>query len=155
MATASYALGHAQASGGRYVKETHTDDFGVVEIIEYGPIGVVDYNQIMLNRAATIAASKVAAEIDGNISEITNKGSLAVTVFSRSTKAQNIGPLREAYRAATRESCIMIADYLATLTDAQLRSIFSKTQAEVTVLRADKLTPAIALANSLRTAGGE
>ena len=155
MATSSYALGHAQASGGRYVKETHTDDFGVVEVIEYGPIGVVDYNQVMLNRAISIAAAKVAAEIAGNISAIITNGSLAQVTLIRSTAAQNLGPLRDAYRAATREGCIMIADYLATLTDAQLRSIFSKTQAEVTVLRADKLTPAIALANSLRTAGGE
>lgn len=155
MATSTYALGQPQSNGSRYVKETHTDDFGDVVVCEYGPVGVVDYNQIMLGRGTAIASHKIAQEINRNVSAITENGSLAVIVFKYSTKAQNIGPLRDAYRSANRDACIMIADYLSTLTDAQLRSIFGKTQAEVVILRTDKLAPAVDLANKLRAAGGE
>lgn len=155
MATSTYVLDRPQSNGSRYVREAHTDDFGDVVVCEYGPIGVVDYNQIMLDRGAAIASHKIAQEINRNVSAITENGSLAVTVFKYSTKAQNIGPLRDAYRSANRDSFIMIADYLSTLTDAQLRNIFSKTQSEVNTLRANKLTPAIDLANVLRTVGGE
>ena len=153
--TSSYTIGHLQADGRRYVKETHTDGFGDIVEIEYGPVAALDYNAVMLARAGALDAEKINGEINKNIANVMTSGSLASTVFKYSAKADNIGPLREAYRSATREACIMIADYLATLTDAQLRSIFGKTQAEVTVLRTEKLTPAIALANNIRAAGGE
>ena len=152
--SSSYTIGHLQADGRRYVKEAHTDGFGDIVEIEYGPVAALDYNAVMLARAGAIDAGKKDQEIRHNIASIMMYGSLAGTVFKYSTKADNIGPLREAYRSATREACIMIADYLATLTDAQLRSIFGKTQAEVTVLRTERLTPAIALANNIRAAGG-
>lgn len=155
MATSLFTLGHLQANGMRYVVETHTDDFAVTERVEYGPVGALDYSQIMLNRAAAIAAEKIASEVSQNISAIVHQGSLASIKLVRSTAAQNLGPLREAYRNADREAAIMVADYLATLTDAQLRNIFSKIQAEVTALRATKLTPAIDMANTIRAARGE
>ena len=155
MAASSYTLGHLQSGDRRYVTETHTDDFGVTYVIEYLAGELTNYAAVMAARAVAIFAEKKAAEISRNISAITENGSLAQTVFMRSAKAENIGPLRDAFRNSGREATIMIADYLATLTDAQLRSIFGKTQAEVDTLRANRLTPAIALANSLRAAGGE
>lgn len=150
-----YVTGQTQADGRSYVRETHTDAFGDVVVCEYLASTNEDYTSIMNARAIAIDAEKKQSEISRNIASISEHGSLAVTVFRYSTKAENIGPLRDAYRHAGRETCIMIADYLATLTDAQLRNIFGKTQAQVDTLRANKLTPAIGLANSLRVAGGE
>lgn len=151
----SYEMGQAQSDGRRYVRETHTDAFGDFVACEYLAADGTDYAAVMTARAIAIDEEKKQSEISRNIASISEHGSLAVTLFKYSTKAENISPLREAYRRAGRETCIMIADYLATLTDAQLRNIFGKTQAQVDTLRADKLTPAIDLANKIRNAGGE
>ena len=152
---AAYQIGQTQADGRIYVRETHIDAFGDVAMCEYLAPPNEDYTAVMNARAIALGAEKKQSEISRNIASISEHGSLAVTVFRYSTKAENIGPLRDAYRRADRETCIMIADYLATLTDAQLRNVFGKTQAEVDILRAGKLTPAIDLANKIRNAGGE
>lgn len=155
MASATYTLEHPQVDGRRRVRETHVDDFGLTTVFEYGPTGDLDYTGIMSDRAAAMAAERKSAEIAGNISSIIQSGSAADPVFVRSTKAENIGPLREAFRSADREASIMIADYLSTLTDANLRNILGKTQAEVAVLRDNKLTPAADVAAKIRAARGE
>lgn len=153
--SSSYETGQTQSDGRTYVRETHTDGFGDTVICEYLAPDSADHTAIMNARAIAIDAEKKQSEINRNIASISEHGSLAVTLFRYSTKAENVGPLRRAYRYAGRENCIMIADYLSTLTDAQLRNVFDKTQAQVDTLRANKLTPAIDLANKIRAAGGE
>ena len=48
----------------------------------------------------------------------------------------------------------MMGDLLATLTDAQLRTAFGITQAQVVTLRANKLTPASEAATAMRAMTG-
>ena len=151
----SYVLGQVQHGGARYVQETHMDIYGKVIVCEYLAPDGADYGAILSARAIALEAAEKSNEIERNISAIMGEGSLAKTVFRYSTKAENVGPLRDAFRSSNRDVSIMVADYLATLTDAQLRAIFSRTQAEVDTLRANRLIPAIDLANSLRAAEGE
>jgi hypothetical protein len=59
----TFTLGHPQANGSRYVTETHTWDSGLPPtVLEYGPIGVVDYQSIADARAVQLMASAAEAE---------------------------------------------------------------------------------------------
>ena len=48
----------------------------------------------------------------------------------------------------------MIGDFLASLTDTQLRNAFSMTAGQVTTLRTNKLTPATNAATTIRATTG-
>jgi hypothetical protein len=48
----------------------------------------------------------------------------------------------------------MIGDFLSTLTNAQLQTLFSMTSGQVTTLRSSKLTPAASAAATIRAATG-
>lgn len=100
-------------------------------------------------------AEPVLREITNNIVQIRTLGSLAVPTFVKSTVAQNAAAVRIAYQTATQLRAIMIGDFLSSLTDAQLRAAFGITQAQVLVLRTNKLTPAANSAASIRAAAGE
>jgi hypothetical protein len=49
----------------------------------------------------------------------------------------------------------MIGDFLSSLTDGQLQTIFSMTAGQVTTLRSTKLTPAATAAATIRAATGQ
>lgn len=155
MPTASYSIGPVQASGLRFVTETHRDDFGVVVAAEYLADATIDYAAVMNARAVSIAAAKVAQEIDRNIAAIRSQGRNAVLTLKYSVRADNISALREVWRDANREESVMIGDYFASLADAQLRSIFGKTQIQVETMRSNRLTPAANTAANIKTAAGE
>lgn len=53
--SSQFSLGTAQRNGTNYVTEVHTDNNGKKYVIEYGPIGRVDYVRIMNDRALNIA----------------------------------------------------------------------------------------------------
>ena len=54
--SSEYEVGVPQADGRTYVVELHTDDLGNVYRYEYGPVGVVDYEAIMTERASQLEA---------------------------------------------------------------------------------------------------
>ena len=54
----------------------------------------------------------------------------------------------------TQTQAVMSADYLATLTNAQLMAAFGLTLTQVQTLRTNKLTPAVSLAASIRSSTG-
>jgi hypothetical protein len=62
--------------------------------------------------------------------------------------------LRSGYQSATRIEAIFAGDFLASLTDTQLRNLFGMTQGEVTTLRTNKLTPAANAAATIRATTG-
>ena len=61
---------------------------------------------------------------------------------------------RDFYRVATQTQAVMIGDYLAARTDAQLQVAFGLTAAQVTALRSSKLTPAATAAATVRATTG-
>jgi hypothetical protein len=143
-----------QRDGRRSIVEHHTDQLGIVYRHIYLSVGNANLNAALAAYAAQLDADLTNNEIQANIGNVTRDGSLAVTSTIYSTGAQNFSALREAYRTAARVEAIMIGDFLSSLTDAQLRTAFSMTQAEVNTLRTNKLTPSASAATTIRSTVG-
>ena len=142
-------------SGRNWIREDHTDHLGVVHESWYRmQTPAFDINAALVAGAVRVADELAQAEIVENIAAIKSDGSQAIPVFQHSTPWQNQDALRLAYKTASRLEAVMVGDFLSTLTDAQLRSVFSMTAAQVTQLRTDKLTPAANFAATLRAAAG-
>lgn len=60
--SSTFALGHQQIDGRRYVVETHTDSAGGVHLVEYLADGGTDYSAIATARAALLAQMLADAE---------------------------------------------------------------------------------------------
>lgn len=144
-----------QKDGRKWVRELHTDQVGVQYVRQYLAQAADDLNAALAAYALILADNIKAAEIASNVAAVTANGSLATISLVYSTAAENRVAGRAAYLAPTRTDAIMIGDFLSSLTDGQLQTIFSMTAGQVTTLRANKLTPATALAASIRSAAGQ
>ena len=112
------------ASGRNWIREDHTDHLGVVHEVWYRmQTPAYDTNAALAARAVTLAADLAKAEVLENVVAVQASGSLAAPTFVHSTVAQNASGLRQAYQTATRIEAVMIGDYLASLTDGQLRFV--------------------------------
>lgn len=60
--TSTYAVGHAQPDGRKYVVESHTDDVGQAYRVEYLAAVGTDYGAVMTARAAQINDQLAEAE---------------------------------------------------------------------------------------------
>jgi hypothetical protein len=136
------------------VVENHVDSFGARFVISYLAELVDDVVALLATHALQLASSSITNEIAQNIAAVTSLGSLATVTFVYSTPAQNVTALRSAYRNATQVEAIMIGDFLSSLTDVQLENAFSLSLAQVTTLRANRLTPAANAAAAIRAAVG-
>jgi hypothetical protein len=143
-----------QADGRRWIAERHTDQLGLAYEFRYLVAASADAVALMTARVAIINADLTAREIAANLAAVATLGSQAVPTFSYSTVAQNVAALRAAYASATQQQAIFAGEYLGSLTDAQLQSAFGLTAAQVTTLRASKLTPAASAAATIRAAAG-
>lgn len=144
-----------QKDGRKWVRELHTDHVGVQYVRNYLAGALDNLDTALAAYALVLVANSNLGEIAKNVADIMANGSLASPTFVYSTAAENRQALREAYRNSTRTEAIMIGDFLSTLTDNQLQTIFSMTAGQVTTLRANKLTPAASLASSIRAAAGQ
>ena len=143
-----------QVDGRHRVYESHIDSNAIAHIRTYLGASNVNTATELAAYAILLAIMLQSAEIDTNITQISQFGSLASPSFLQSTIAQNAAALRAAYATATQYQAIMIADFLSTKTDAQLQAAFSLTAGQVTTLRTNKLTPAAAEAASIRATIG-
>lgn len=144
-----------QKDGRRWVRELHTDQAGVQYLRTYLAGDKDDLNAAMSAYAVILASTINLAEIASNVAAVTANGSLATISLVYSTAAENRVAGRSAYLNAARQDAIMIGDFLSSLTDLQLQTIFSMTVGQVTTLRTNKLTPAASLAASIRAAAGQ
>lgn len=143
-----------QRDGRRYVLERHIDHLGVAHERTW-LAGAADNLAAALSAyAATLLDILRDREIAANMAAILADGSLATITLQHSTAGENRSALRDAYRTATRVEAIMIGDFLNTLTDAQLQSVFGMTAQQVTTLRTTKLAPAASAAATIRSATG-
>lgn len=143
-----------QRDGRRYVLEHHTDHLGVVWPRTW-LAGAADNLAAALSAYATnLVEALKDREIAANIAAVLSDGSLAVTTFQHSTAAENRPALRAAYLTATRVEAIFIGDFLNSLTNTQLQTLFGMTNTQVNTLRTNKLTPAANAAASIRAATG-
>jgi hypothetical protein len=140
----------------RSIVERHTDNLGVTYEFRYlTPDVAWDAVAAMTARAITLWASILANETSENLRAIVTSGSVAVLKTNYSSAAIHIGALRALYLSATALQAIFIADFLSSLTDAQLQTAFGISVAQVTTLRTNKLTPAAATAAAIRAAVGQ
>jgi hypothetical protein len=153
--SSSLALDRAQKDGRFWVTETHTDHVGVKYLVNYLASVGIDTSAVLTARATQIGNDLATAETAANIAQITALGSLASPTLIYSTAAALRTALRAAYQTATQVCAIMIGDYLASLTDAQLQAAFAMTAGQVVVLRAGRLTPAASAAATIRAAVGQ
>lgn len=145
----------AQRDGRRWIRERHTDQLGVAQVITYLGAANTDAAAVMAARVSVLDAALIADEIVRNVTQVMTLGSLAVYTFLHSTVAQNAAALRAAYLIATQLQAIMIGDALSILTNVQLQTAFGLTAGQVTTLRTNKLTPAAALAADIRASVGQ
>jgi hypothetical protein len=147
----------AQKDGRFWVLETHTDNAGVAYQIRYlASAGTLDamLNATMSARATQTGDSLANEEVAENIGRILIDGSLATVTAVYATLAAIRAGLRAAYQSATRTDAIMLGDFLSSLTDPQLQTLFSMTAGQVTTLRSNKLTPAANVAATIRASTG-
>ena len=74
--------------------------------------------------------------------------------FNHSTRGQLAQRLRERFRDASRLEALQIARFFAALTDAQLKALFSLTDAQTTALRT-RLDDMMTTVNRIRATVGE
>lgn len=144
-----------QRDGRLSVDERHTDSNGAAWNYGWLAPGGTDPNTFLATHASAILAQLNAGEIAANVAQVMTFGSLAVVSTAYSTNAQNLAALRTAYQSASQLQAIMVGDFLSSLTDGQLQSIFGMTAGQVTTLRANKLTPAANTASAIRAAAGQ
>ena len=145
---------HPQADGRRWVHERHTDHLGVIHPRAWLAAAAENLDTAMAAYAVLLVALLREAEINRNIAAVLADGRLAVTTTQHSTAAENFAELRSRYASMTRVEAIFAGDFLGSLTDAQLRTAFSMTQAQVNSLRTSKLTPATNAATTIRATTG-
>ncbi len=66
----TFKVGVPQANGKCYVEEFHTDHLGEVHYVEYGPVGVLDYQAIADARAVQIVERLAQQELEAIINAI-------------------------------------------------------------------------------------
>lgn len=145
----------AQRDGRKWTHEAHTDGQGLVYRFPYLAEAGLDVEAVKAARAAALSAQLDAEEAQANVAAIMRDGSLAQVTTANTTLAAIRTALRAAYAAATRTDAIMIGDFLSTLTNAQLQTLFGMTSGQVTTLRSNKLTPAASAAATIRAATGQ
>jgi hypothetical protein len=144
-----------QADGSHQVREIHTDLAGLTHYIDYLAAVGDDMSANMAVHATNLGNDLQAAEMAANVLQVETVGSLAGPTFVYSTAAQNLTALRAAYQTASQVQAIMIGDFLSSLTNAQLETIFGDTLGQITTLRANALTPAATNAAAIRAAAGQ
>lgn len=144
-----------QRDGRKWVREIHTDQVAVQYVRTYLAGAADDLNAALAAYAVILASNINLQEIASNVAAVLANGSLATISLVYSTAADNRAAGRLAYQNATRTDAIMIGDFLSSLTDGQLQTIFSMTAGQVTTLRTNKLTPAATAAATIRAAAGQ
>lgn len=144
-----------QKDGRKWVREVHTDQVNVQYVRNYLAQAADNLTTALAAYAVILASDINRAEIATNVASVLANGSLATVTTVYSTIAENRAALREAYRNLTRVDATMIGDFLNTLTDAQLASIFNITTGQAATLRTNKLAPAASFAASIRVAAGQ
>jgi len=78
----------------------------------------------------------------------------SVPTFNHSTRGQLAQRLRDRFRTASRLEALQIARFFAALTDAQLKALFSLTDAQTSALRS-RLTDMAMTVDRIRATVGE
>jgi hypothetical protein len=147
----------AQADGRRWIRERHTDHTGEVHFIVYMAAAGANATTAMTNRVALIEEQLAAAEMSRNISQIDRDGiePLNPVITLQHTTIDQLGAeVRARFQSATGAKAAVIAEWLLTRTDAQLRNAFGMTQTQVNSLKT-RLQSKVTILTNLRNQTGE
>jgi len=148
------ARAEPQRDGRFHVRETHSDGLNSYEFAYLAEPGT-DIAAIAAARVASIDAALIEDDIKRAMQQILSLGSQASIALAHATTAQLRSRIRTRFRNAARTDAVMLGDFLAQLTDAQLAALFGLTLSQVATLRVSKLDPARTAADTLRALVGE
>lgn len=145
----------AQIDGRRYIRERHTDSFGVVMEVLY--LGAANTNAaaVMAARVASLEESQKQNEISANVANALSDDTPAPT-FRYSTAADLSAELRRLYKTARGRDAFRLGWYIESfdLTNAQLRNLFGIQAGQEAAVNA-KLDDFAAKYEAMREAVGE
>jgi hypothetical protein len=142
-----------QRDGRRCVSERHVDHVGVALLIHYIAAAGADVLAVALARVADLNQALIDRELAKDIAAILD-GRYADVTTVHAAIADVRAALRTFYQTASGPDVGRMAGYLLTLTDAQLRTLFNMTQAQVGNLRT-RLQARVDALNAVLTAVGE
>jgi hypothetical protein len=142
------------ADGRSYVTERHTDQDGILHVLTYLAEAATDVQAILTARATSLFADLVDLELARNLRRILERGASAQLTFHYCTAAQMRTYARDYYRTASQLDVCMMAQFLLTLTDTQLKNIFSVNDAQLVTLKGRLQSKADA-ATTVTAAAGE
>ena len=126
-----------QVDGRRWIQEQHTDQLGVKHSRAYVAAAGVNVPATFPQTQAILNQQLKTDEFSKNLAVIYDRGDLATPLWQHLTIQEAGGPMREAYRTATREQAFALGAFLDTLTNAQLANMFgfANPSAQLTNLR--------------------
>jgi hypothetical protein len=126
-----------QVDGRRWIRERHTDQVGVQHFRAYMVAAGVNVPATFPATVAILDPQLKVDEFNVNLVLIFEKGDLATPVWQHLTIAEAGTPMRNAYKAATREQSYALGAFLDTLTNVQLANMFGygNPSAQLTNLR--------------------
>lgn len=145
----------AQKDGRCYVTETFNLSNGDVVVSSYLAPKDFDVATHLAATAVQLIADLTSAEINNNVNQVMLLGSLANPVLLFSLAVDNFAALRVAYATMTQVQAVMAADFINTLTNAQISTAFNISLGTAATLRTNRLAPAATIAASIRSAVGQ
>lgn len=143
-----------QKDGSKTVHERHIDLAGLTYDIVYTAKAADDLVAAMNTHAVNLGSDLATKEVAANMSRAMTLGRFAVNVTKYSTAAQNVAALTAAWPTLLNVQAIFIGDYLNTLSDAVLQSVFGWAPAYEANIRTTYLIPYAAMADNIRNATG-
>ena len=116
-----------QHDGRAWIRERHTDNFGVTHDVLYLWNSTTDpaLATLLTTHATNLAASLQAGEIAANVAKVEQLGAAAVYSTNYSTQAENDLAVRQAFLPATGALALTIGAFLNTVGAARLTAAFS------------------------------
>lgn len=144
----------AQIDGRRFITERHTDHLAMHQFVRYLADAGADVTAALSARVAMLDGHSREGEIALNVQRVLAGQPAATLTTAYSTFDQLRVVLRALYQAGSGEVIGRMAVFFQSLTDAQLRSVFSITQGQVAGLRT-RLQARIDALNALLALVGE
>lgn len=141
-------------SNSHTVREIHTDVAGISREIIYTARDGDDPIAVMNSHAVDLGNSLATQEVADNMTRAMALGRFAVNITKYSTPAQNVAALKAAWPTLLNVQAIFIGDYLNTLPDATLQTVFGWSPAYEANIRSTFLIPYAAMADNIRNAVG-
>ena len=129
-----------QTDGRRAIRERHTDQLSVLHFRDYLCAAGVNVPATFPTTVAILDQQLKIWEFEANLQVIFVQGDLASPVWQHLTITEAGTPMRNAYKASTREQAYALGAFLDTLTNQQLSNMFGYTGQQLTNLRANLVT---------------